>query len=60
MALGFVAGFTGKEIEEGVKNMGVATDFIKLPEGMSRINVKSKQSRKPRLTDRDRQSAWRR
>ena len=42
VALGFVAGFTGKEIEEGVKNMGVATDFIKLPEGMGRINVKIK------------------
>lgn len=42
VALGFVAGFTGKEIEEGVKNMGVVTDFIKLPEGMSRINVKIK------------------
>lgn len=42
VAVGFVAGFTGKEIEEGVKNMGVATDFIKLPEGMSRINVKIK------------------
>ncbi len=42
VALGFVAGFTGKEIEEGVKNMGVATEFIKLPEGMSRINVKIK------------------
>lgn len=42
VALGFVASFTGKEIEEGVKNMGVATDFIKLPEGMSRINVKIK------------------
>lgn len=42
VALGFVAGFTGKEIEEGVKNMGVATDFIKLPEGMSRTNVKIK------------------
>lgn len=42
VALGFVAGFTGKEIEEGVKNMGVATDFIKLTEGMSRINVKIK------------------
>lgn len=42
VALGFVAGFTGKEIEEGVKNMGVRTDFIKLPEGMSRINVKIK------------------
>lgn len=42
VALGFVAGFTGKEIEEGVKNMGVVTDFIKLPKGMSRINVKIK------------------
>lgn len=42
VALGFVAGFTGKEIEEGVKTMGVATDFIKLQEGMSRINVKIK------------------
>lgn len=42
VALGFVAGFTGKEIEEGVKNMGVTTDFIRLPEGMSRINVKIK------------------
>ena len=42
VALGFVAGFTGKKIEEGVKNMGVETDFIKLPEGMSRINVKIK------------------
>lgn len=41
-ALGFVAGFTGKEIEEGVKAMGVDTDFIHLKEGMSRINVKIK------------------
>lgn len=41
-ALGFVAGFTGTEIETGVKAMGVATDFIHLKEGMSRINVKIK------------------
>lgn len=27
VALGFVAGFTGKEIEDGVKAMGVKTDF---------------------------------
>ncbi len=41
-ALGFVAGFTGKEIEQGAKNQGVITDFIHLKEGLSRINVKIK------------------
>ena len=40
VALGFVAGFTGDVIEKGVKELGVATDFIHLQEGMSRINVK--------------------
>lgn len=42
VALGFVAGFTGEAIENGVKSQGIATDFIHLPEGMSRINVKMK------------------
>ena len=42
VALGFVAGFTGKEIEDGVKTMGVKTDFIQLKNGLSRINVKIK------------------
>ena len=42
VALGFVAGFTGREIEEGVKDLGVTTDFIHLPDGLSRINVKIK------------------
>lgn len=42
IALGFVAGFTGDAIERGVKEMGIATDFIHLKEGMSRINVKIK------------------
>ena len=41
-ALGFIAGFTGEEIERGVKLRGVNTDFIKLNEGLSRINVKIK------------------
>jgi 1-phosphofructokinase len=41
-ALGFVAGFTGKAIDEAVKNAGIDTDFIQLKEGMSRINVKLK------------------
>ena len=42
IALGFIAGFTGDEIENRVKNMGCQTDFIKLNNGMSRINVKLK------------------
>ncbi len=42
IALGFVAGFTGKAIEDGVNQTGVETDFIHLNAGMSRINVKIK------------------
>ena len=41
-ALGFIAGFTGKAIEEGLAAQGMHTDFIHLPEGNSRINVKVK------------------
>lgn len=41
-ALGFVAGFTGKAIEEGLAAEGMHTDFMRLPEGNSRINVKVK------------------
>ena len=42
VALGFTAGFTGEAIEKGVEAQGIATDFIHLPNGMSRINVKMK------------------
>lgn len=42
VALGFIAGFTGDEIERRVKLLGCETNFIKLKEGMSRINVKLK------------------
>jgi 1-phosphofructokinase len=41
-ALGFVAGFTGRAIDEGVQAAGIDTDFIMLKEGISRINVKLK------------------
>ena len=41
-ALGFIAGFTGDEIERRVREFGCDTDFIKLKEGMYRINVKIK------------------
>lgn len=42
IALGFVAGFTGDEIQRGVKTLGFASDFIRVKRGMSRINVKLK------------------
>lgn len=41
-ALGFVAGFTGEEIEKRLCGMGVKTDFIKVEDGASRINIKLK------------------
>lgn len=42
VALGFVAGSTGKEIERGVGTLGFQSDFIQVEKGMSRINVKLK------------------
>ena len=41
-ALGFVSGFTGEAIENGIKNKNITTDFIKLKSGISRINIKIK------------------
>ena len=38
--LGFVAGFTGDEIERSLKASGHHSDFIRLKSGLSRINVK--------------------
>ena len=38
--LGFLGGFTGDEIERRLKEQKIRTDFIRVPEGMSRINVK--------------------
>lgn len=42
MALGFIAGFTGREIETKVKEIGVSCNFINLEQGNSRINIKLK------------------
>lgn len=41
-ALGFIAGFTGDAIADGIRNPRIKTDFIKLEEGFSRINIKIK------------------
>lgn len=41
-ALGFMAGFTGEEIVRKLEENGVNTEFIRIPKGISRINVKLK------------------
>ncbi|HAZ05819.1 MAG TPA: 1-phosphofructokinase [Acetobacterium sp.] len=42
IALGFIGGFTGKEIQRRIKDFGCYTDFVKIKSGISRINVKIK------------------
>lgn len=39
-ALGFMAGFTGVQLERLIKKEGIASDFIEVKKGNSRINVK--------------------
>jgi len=39
-ALGFVSGFTGALIRDGMREKGINTDFIELDAGFTRINVK--------------------
>lgn len=48
-ALGFVAGFTGRAIEDGVNEKGVETDFVHLESGCSRINLKIKSGEETEL-----------
>ena len=40
VAMGFLAGFTGKAIEDGMKNKGILTDFVYLENSFTRINIK--------------------
>lgn len=42
VALGFVAGFTGDAIAAALDAAGIAHDFVRLPHGTTRINVKMK------------------
>lgn len=42
VALGFVAGFTGQALEQGLARSGLATRFVHVASGMTRINVKVK------------------
>lgn len=39
-ALGFIAGFTGEEIRRQVSQLGIHAQFISVPQGISRINLK--------------------
>ncbi len=48
-ALGFTAGFTGEAIERGLAEMGLETDFVRLKQGNSRINVKIKSAAETEL-----------
>ncbi len=59
-ALGFMAGFTGREIMDELKGFGIGTDFIEVKEGISRINLKMKSNEEseingqgPKITDAD-------
>lgn len=44
VALGFTAGFTGEVLKEMLKEQGISCNFIPLPQGFTRINVKLKAS----------------
>ncbi len=59
-ALGFMAGFTGREIQDELKGYGIGTDFINVKEGISRINLKMKSNEEseingqgPKITEAD-------
>lgn len=42
VVLGFVAGFTGKALEKGLRESGLAVRFVHTAQGLTRINVKVK------------------
>ena len=59
-ALGFIAGFTGDGLENGLREMGLTTDFIRVEKGMTRINAKIKAAEEteingmgPMITEKD-------
>lgn len=48
-ALGFVSGFTGDALENGLKEKGIRTDFVHLEEGITRINIKIKMTQETEI-----------
>ena len=51
-ALGFLAGFTGREIQRLLEEMGVRTDFIHVATGTSRINLKMRSDQETEINGR--------
>ena len=51
-AMGFVAGFTGAEVERALDGLGVGHDFVHVAEGFTRINVKIKSAEETELNGR--------
>lgn len=52
VALGFLGGFTGKEIQRRVNAFGCYSDFVKIKSGNSRINVKIKADKESEINGR--------
>ena len=50
-ALGFVAGFTGRALEQMLQAQGIQTDFVPLAAGNTRINVKIFADRQTDIND---------
>lgn len=40
IAWGFIAGFSGAALEHFLREQGIRTDFVRLPDGLTRFNVK--------------------
>ena len=51
-ALGFIAGFTGTALKQKLDAHGITTDFILLPKGFSRINIKLKSGEETEINGR--------
>lgn len=51
-ALGFIAGFTGKALKEGLEKEGIRTCFTDVKTGMTRINVKLKSDEETEINGR--------
>ena len=52
-ALGFMAGFTGQEIVRLLDEWGVQSDFIRVEQGISRINVKLRSNEESEINGQD-------
>ena len=48
-ALGFIGGFTGEELQRRIEAQGIKTDFIKVKNGITRINIKISSDRETAL-----------